>query len=406
LKILCVFGRYNYGDPARGEGYEYANFIPALRALGHELILFDSWNKAGFKDFSDLNRQLLCLVDGEKPDVVFFVTMTCEIWLETLQLIREGSDAALLHWNPDDSWKYEQSSRLLASGFDLMATTYTSAMLKSGQDGLNNFVLTQWAANSGTFAEPLPASQCRYPVSFIGSAYGNRPEWVALLKEQGIDVECFGYGWPKGPVASADIPRIYRQSVVSLNFADSGVVLKGGKPARSRQIKARVFEVPGAGGLLATEDAEGLELFFDTDKEILVFEGVEGLAEKIHSLLSNPDIRDAMAAAGHARTFREHGYEQRFSSLLEEAMQRRRQRATGSGMIDFPHFEILAEAHRPHSMLKVLKWILSWPCMLLWGKKRGLRAARRFLFEISWRLIGRRVYTAAAWPGRIFYHES
>ena len=37
MKILCVFGRYAYGDPKRGEGYEHANFIPALQALGHEV---------------------------------------------------------------------------------------------------------------------------------------------------------------------------------------------------------------------------------------------------------------------------------------------------------------------------------------------------------------------------------
>jgi len=35
-----------------------------------------------------------------------------------------------------------------------------------------------------------------------------------------------------------------------------------------------------------------------------------------------------------------------------------------------------------------------------------IRAARRLLFEISWRLGGRRTYSAAGLPGRLFYRES
>ena len=44
------------------------------------------------------------------------------------------------------------------------------------------------------------------------------------------------------------IPEIMRQSVISLNFSNS---------RQGRQIKARTFEVPGAGGFLMTETAPG-----------------------------------------------------------------------------------------------------------------------------------------------------
>ena len=59
MKILCLFGRHNYGDPARGEGYEYSNFFPALRALGHEIELFDSFSRSEFDSFAEMNRGLL-----------------------------------------------------------------------------------------------------------------------------------------------------------------------------------------------------------------------------------------------------------------------------------------------------------------------------------------------------------
>jgi len=406
VKILCVFGQHNYGDPGRGLGYEYTNFIPALKNLGYEVLFFESLNKSKYSDYADLNRALLQMVENEKPDLIFCVLMTYEIWLETLQLIREGSDAALIHWATDDSWKYEQGSRFLAPSFDLHATTYPSAVKKARKDGLDNFVLTQWAADSTRMMPPLPASECRYTVSFVGSTYGKRQQWVDELKHRGIVVEAFGYGWPNGPVAAEDVGRIMRESQISLNFADSGLVIVDGKPVHSRQIKARVFEVPGAGGLLATESADHLEEYFIPEKEVVVFNNADDLADTIYDLLAHPDKRDAIARAGYERALEEHSYEARFEPLIQLALEKRANRSEASQGIDFKRFESIALSHRPGLFLCMLKYILLLPCLLIWGRQRGPRAARRFLFELSWRYMGKKTYSASNWPGRIFYKVS
>lgn len=406
MKVLCVFGQYNYGDPERGLGYEYTNFIPALKNLGHKVIFFESLNKSKYNNFVDMNRQLLQTVEWEQPDIIFCVLMTYEIWLETLQLIREGSDVSLIHWATDDSWKYEQFSKFMAPVFDLYATTYPSAIEKSAADGLDNFTLTQWAANSSRMSRPLKSRQCLYQVSFVGSCYGNRTQWVADLKQRGITVDTFGFGWPKGTVAAEKIAGIMRDSHLSLNFGDSDVVMENGKPTRTRQIKARVFEVPGAGGLLLTESADHLEDFYVPDKEIVVFDGVDDLVEKIEFLLSHPDKRDAIALAGFERTKNEHSYEARFVPLIDQTLANRQSRATAIRGIDFNAFEELAKSHQPHPLLYLLKYLLLLPCLLIWGKQRGPRAARRFLFEFSWRVMGRKTYSAMSWPGRIFYKDS
>ena len=117
MKILCVLGQHNYGDPARGEGYEYTNFLPALRRLGHEVVFFESFSRDHYRDFADLNRQFLEAVQAEAPDVILCVLLSYEIWLETLELIRSGSNAILINWSTDDSWKYEQFSRFIAPPF-------------------------------------------------------------------------------------------------------------------------------------------------------------------------------------------------------------------------------------------------------------------------------------------------
>ena len=351
-----------------------------------------------------MNRRLLQKVETEKPDLILFVLLGYEVWLETLELIREGSHAVLLNWSTDDSWKYDQFSRFIAQAFDVYVTTYDEATVKAERDGHGNFLLSQWAASSSTLQLPLPAQQCQYQVTFIGTCYGNRPQWVADLVAQGIQVECFGFGWPNGPVAAERIPQIIRSSVISLNFGDSGLQWKGFIPGRSRQVKARLFEVPGAGGFLMTETADGLTQYFVPDQEVVTFDGLTDLVEKIRYYLRNLEQRDRIALAGHGRTAREHTYEARFLPLLSAASGLPRRQALKP--MDMERFEAIATNHQAGPLLMCLRKIMLLPCVLLWGKSRGPRAARRILFEVSWRLVGRKTFTANGWPGRLFFGDS
>lgn len=404
MNILCVLGEHNYGNPARGAGYEYVNFLPALQNLGHSVSHFESFSRAAYDDFADMNRKLLQRVQADKPDLILFVLLGYEIWLETLELIRSGSEAVLVNWSTDDSWKYDQFSKFIAPAFDLYATTYPDAMVKASKDGHENFYLTQWAANSEMLKSPLPAEQCSYQVSFVGTCYGNRPQWVAKLLALGIRVDCFGYGWPNGPVKSEMVPEIIRKSLISLNFGDSGIQWKGLVPGRSRQIKARLFEVPGAGGFLMSEPAEGLEKFFRDPLEIVTFNGLDELADRIRFYLQHPLQRDLVALEGHQRTAVQHTYEARFLPLLQAAGERLRSKPAGN--IDMERFEAIAQSHRVGFGLGAMRKMFLWPCQMLWGKVRGPRAARRMVFELSWRLVGRKTYTATGWPGRLFYRDS
>ncbi len=408
MKILCAFGKHNYGEPGRGEGYEYSNFIPALRRLGHEVVHFETWNRTGHSSFAGLNLDFLKTVERENPDLIFCVLMHYELWLETLEIVRRRCRAVLVNWSTDDSWKYPQFSRFVAPSFDVYATTYPEALQKSTGDGLSHFLLTQWAANAEKLQEPLPADRCRYPVSFVGSAYGNRPRWIAQLAKRGIEVACFGHGWPNGPVSAVEVPRIIRESVISLNFGDSGIVMDGWIPRRSRQIKARIFEVPGAGGFLLTENAGHLDDFYIPGKEIAVFDGIDDLTGKIRHFLAHPGERDRLAGAGHARTRAEHTYDRRFKDLLETATRSGHAEAASrkQSRIDFSEFSAAAKIHETGWLLRAFRSCLLAPCVILFGRRRGPRAARRLLFEISWRLGGRRTYSAAGLPGRLFYRES
>jgi len=393
MKVLCVFGEHQYGDPSRGLSTEFAAFVPALRQLGHEVRHFESWNRGMYRDLAELNAKLLQAVDEFRPDIMLTVQMFFELWLETLDIIRARADVATVSWTTDDSWKYREVSRFIGHSYDAMTTTYDYVLPRYHADGIQSVLLTQWAVSSDWLSDPRPARECRYPVSFVGAAHGDRPGIISRLRAQGIDVACFGHGWPNGSVAAEDIPRIMRDSAISLNFANS----KG-----NDQIKARTFEVPGAGGFLLTAGAPGLERFFVPGKEIAVFDGMTVLADSIRHFLAHQDERDMIALAGNRRVRNEHTYEHRMAQVLEFARASKPRDVTRQIT---PSFDEIRQSHRLTPLSQGLRIVLLGLCRIVFGPERGPRAARRLVFELSWRIAGRRTFSAAGWPGRLFPHD-
>jgi spore maturation protein CgeB len=393
MKILCAFGQYNYGNVERGESPEYSAFLPALRNLGHQVRLVETWDRRSYTDLASLNLSLLDAVEDFRPDILLSVQMNYELWLETLELIKARGDVVTLSWATDDSWKYREVSRFIASAYDAMATTYEHVMDQYKADGIDHVIATQWAAISGNLQEPLSAKKCRYPVSFIGTSHGSRAKVVKSLLAHGVEVACFGYGWPNGPVAAEEIPRIIRQSCISLNFANS----KG-----ENQIKARIFEVPGSGGFLLTESARSIEKYYRPGHEIAVFHNLDDLVGKINYYLAHPEERDLIARAGFKRTQEQHTYEHRFIELINFSLSRSRM---PSYVWPIEKFHEAVERHKLTLYIRILRDALKWLGALVFGKENGPRAARRLVYELSWRFAGRYTYTASGWPGRMFPHD-
>lgn len=392
--ILCVFSKYQYGDPSRGISTEYAAFIPAFRKLGYDVVHFDSWNKSnGFNNYAELNKALLEAVDSVNPDVVFTVQRDYEIWLETIQIIKFGG-AATISWTTDDSWKYREVSRFVGSAYHSMTTTYSSCIPMYYKDNIKNVLLTQWGVNSDLLKEPLPANLCRYQVSFVGAAHGERKNKIDELARQGIDVVCFGYGWPNGSIDAKDIPKIVRESIISLNFANAN---KG-----PNQIKARTYEVPGAGGFLMTEYAQDLEKSYHPDKEIVVFTSMENLVAKVKYFLANPEERNQIALNGFLRTKQEHTYEKRLQEIVEFALASHNKNKHEEIIGTIISTEDLLKQHTASLPIKFTRKGLVFLCRMVFGSEKSIISARRIAFEISWRVFGYQTFTSKGWVGRMF----
>jgi spore maturation protein CgeB len=78
----------------------------------------------------------------------------------------------------------------------------------------------------------------------------------------------------------------------------------------------RLYEATGVGTCLVTDWKENLPELFEPGQEVVAYRSIEECIEKVRHLLSHESERARIAAAGQARTLREHTYQRRMEELL------------------------------------------------------------------------------------------
>lgn len=345
IRVLFIGMRYDYGDPRRGDCYEYVNFFDTLQQMpGVEVthFPFDLFLRENGR--AAMNRRLLATVDAVKPDVCFFVLFTDEILPETLRAISRKGNVLTLNWFTDDHWRFNSFSRHWAPLFDFVTTTDAGAAGKYRALGIRTVIQTQWAYNSFTYRPH--DGVCDGSVSFVGQVHSHRRDLVHALERAGIPVLCWGRGWKNGRIGFQEMVRLFSLSAINLNFSESSAIL-GWRPlakvalnrradgslhlrdvrrmaehARTLlathhlQIKGRVFEIPGAGGFLLSEQAEHLEDYFIPGREIVTFATPEEMVEKTRYYLAHEEDRERIRAAGFQRAVQQHSYLRRFQDIF------------------------------------------------------------------------------------------
>jgi spore maturation protein CgeB len=136
-----------------------------------------------------------------------------------------------------------------------------------------------------------------------------------------LPVELWGYdlrGWPPwsivrrryhGEAWGLDMYRVLASSRIALN-RHIGVA---GEYANNM----RLYEATGVGALLLTDAKTNLHELFALDEEVVAYTTTDELVEKARHYLDHPDELHAVAAAGQARTLRDHSYAVRMRELVD-----------------------------------------------------------------------------------------
>ncbi|MCE5286504.1 MAG: glycosyltransferase [Pelosinus sp.] len=325
-KLLVVGMQWKYGQKDRDESGEKLWFYETLCKVVQHVETY--WYDDYIGDQEKMQRMLVQKAEQFKPDLILFFPHNDQFTFETLDFLKEKYTTYA--WFGDDGWRFESYTSRYAPHYTYVSTTDCGCIEKYKKLGIEP-ILSQWAGQTySSNIGPLRKNE-KYlmDVSFVGGYNDYRGWFIQRLKELGIDVQCFGAGWPNSRVSFAQMEQIFRVSKINLNISNSAnndirFVLCNEEiheawktnPKRAEQIKARNFEIPLSGGFQLTNYVLHLEDYLKIGDEVAVYTTPEECAQQIQYFLQHQEKREKIVQKSHERAHNEHTYEQRMRDVL------------------------------------------------------------------------------------------
>jgi spore maturation protein CgeB len=270
-----------------------------------------------------IEQTVMAQIEAHEADVVYFQNIAV---FSRKNLKRLRDDGRMLVGQLGTVWEDDAQVR----AFDLILTSYPyyvdryralGVPTEYFQIGFNDRVLELLRAE-GVDADA--ASERPHGVVFFGglSDPQHLPR-IPILERIAAEfsLEFWGYGAGVLPEESP-LRDAYRGEAWGLDLyrtlARSKIVVNiHGPVAAGYANNMRLYEATGCGALLLTEKASNLGDLFEEGEEVLSYDGPDDLMDKIRNCIENEDDRLAVAAAGQARTLRDHGYRKLMGRVAE-----------------------------------------------------------------------------------------
>ena len=352
---------------------EYNAIYKPLKKKFKNLKLYDSLN---LKNINKNNLELINFCKKNKPDFLFFSVYNFEFYLETLAYLKKELGIKLINWSSDDSWRFNQHSKIISSYFDVMITTSSDAYSYYKKNNINS-ILTSWGCPDDWFRTVKKSTKCKRDIIFIGQKYFDREKIIKLLRKN-FKVDCYGKGWENKPLKDNQVSNFLRNSKISLNFSKSRGKIK--------QTKARVFEICGSGSLCLSENSPELRSFYSRS-EVISFNDTEQLKYAIKNYLKNSALRDKIAIKANKKTKKKYSYSEIQKDIILK-IQKFQFTDNKNHIIKKTFLSLLIK----YTFLSFIK--ISYNVLTIFIKKNlATKIVRRAFFELEWRIRGKKTYT-------------
>jgi spore maturation protein CgeB len=367
------------------------NLYQPLAELGNEVIKFQYDLKKTFRNANHIDpiqkkfikknrpkvsRELLKQIKKEhnkKPIDLFFSYFYDACVLPEVITEIKSMGIKTINWYCNGSYQLDLVSEI-SPHYDYCLVPEKFRIPDYKKIGANP-IYCQEAANPNIY-KPYNFEQT-YDVTFVGQAYGERPDYIKHILDNNINIHVFGIGWNRfahsyhkpiniitrkikktfspelfkfltykytqfkskksnqtiqnsfehiskirlpdnivGRVLSdKEMIQMYSRSKINIGFSCCGNTHKKNKIL---QVRLRDFEVPMSCGFYMVEYMKELEEFFDIGKEIVCYQNKKDLVDKIKYYLKHENERKKISNAGYQRCLKEHTWHKRFTSVFKQ----------------------------------------------------------------------------------------
>ena len=320
------------GSLGRGATSRYR--FHALKRLGHEVIAFDVESRSA-KSFllsrlqirfpvgpliERINRELLQKVQQHSPELVWF-DKPIFFNAETIRSIRRAGIYTVCYnqdnpFGPRNDPGWLQFRRTFGL-FDLHCLVRNADVVRYRAMGLNA-VKTQFSFDPVQQYPPHGGwsdMDRNREISYVGSPFEDRPQFLRTLIEQHLPVTLSGPRWNRhlsreemrswvrgGMLREEEYREAIWRSRINLAFVTHH---------NEDDVAHKAFEITASGGFLLAERTPGHQAVFEEGKEAEFFSSVEECVEKCSYYLAHPLAREIIARRGCERAWSS-GYDNDF----------------------------------------------------------------------------------------------
>ena len=316
----------------------------ALERLGHKVVSLNAYeyearNALARKVFfrmqagpwvARLNRDILAMAEHENPDV-FWADKLLSLQPKTLEKLRAMGIVSVSYmidnaFGPrrDPGWRLYMRD---IPYFDLHVVQRDKNIADYRERGARDVIKIQTAYEPTVHFPPSEGwgdKDRDRGVSFIGTSYDDRPEFLTRLwKEFGFPVVISGDSQWKKRLTPEAAAALYTNSELYLKEYREGVWrskinLSFLTHSNQDEFVHKSFEIAACQGFLLAERSPGHAARFVEDEEAVFFTGFDECVEKIRKYLPDEAARERIAAAGRARAVRDgYGNDAQLGAIVE-----------------------------------------------------------------------------------------
>ncbi len=294
-----------------------------LTDMGHDVeVLF--YPHAGFSQSKLYGEKLVVKTKRENFDLILIIKG--EIYSDnTIMELKKNSGTKIVTWLIDDPFlmwdedgppQYIKSATKSYKFYDKVYnfdSFYNNRFKDSGYKNTEYLPL----AFSPTCYYPLDTPSI-YDISFVGIGYRKRINLMSQLnKSHKYKMVLAGDNWsPKefkgqkvtGWLDGKNTNLIYNQTKINVNINHFQSV---------NGSNLRTFEILGAGGFLLVEPLKDLKDLFEDGKDLVFYNDIVELKEKVEYFLVHENERKEIAANGYKKAIKNHTFKNRIAQIVK-----------------------------------------------------------------------------------------
>jgi spore maturation protein CgeB len=346
---IAFFGSSLVSAYWNGAATYYRGIVRALHQRGHRVTFFepDAYGRQDHRDIPDPDWARVVIYSGESEvsalaavdeargaDLVVKASGVgaFDEVLEQAVLELQGPETLVVFWDVDAPATLDRMERDQSDAFRTLVPRYDLVLTYGGGDpvvrayerfGARQCVPIYNALDPSTHFPVPPDPRFAADLGFLGNRLPDREvrvEEFFLRAAAALPRKRFllgGSGWGDKPIPSnvRYVGHVYTRDHNAFNCTPT-TVLNVNRESMARygfSPPTRVFEAAGAGACLITDAWEGVELFLEPEREVLVARSGGDVAEIVEAL--SPEQAARIGGAARQRILAEHTYDHRAAQV-------------------------------------------------------------------------------------------